>query len=932
MGREADAVPQGDLVVGREAELSAIREFLTRPGEGSSLLLAVGDPGSGKSTLLRVAAQEAERDGWRTLHCTGHESEQDLAFGALHQLLAPVSHHVEQLPATQRQALAKAMGLDVPGAESAGPPERLLINLAVLDLLSLAAVSGPVLLVVDDVQWLDSCSQDALSFVARRIGEEPILILVGSRGASLPDRLFTGFPRLNVPPLDERAAQQLLAAQPQAPAGLLRTQILQHAAGNPLALVELTRTLTDTSASASSVLAESVPLTERLEKIFAERLAGLPQTTQRVLLFAAAADRPDMSAALLAASAVGPDGGTRAWLVAEEAGLVTLESGRVTFRHPLMRSAVYGAAPFAARREVHLRLADALVEDPDRRAWHMAAATLIPDESIAHALEETADRARRRGGYRVAAAALERAAALTPDPTRQARRLLDAAAVAVRAGEPWWVDQLASRALVITDDPQLSAKATLLAGWALTATTRQKAALSHLLPLAAATVESSPGLAIGAVACATIIIYNTGEDTHRREAQRLLSLIAADAGDPAHQAWARAGCDPFAGREAHVARLTDLAALDLGYEALTTLGGCAWILDETALALDILGRVMEHLQRVATVGSNATVGQALALAQFDSGAWDAASASAEDARQVAAANGLDMAGRAATYVSAALFALQGETASANALVEQATAGMDVSESRALEVRTRTVRARIASVEGDHLRAYHLLRSLFTEAEDPQPLHYHASYYSIGDLAAAAIRVGQEQDASAVVRAVRMRLAGRASLRVQLLLLRAQALLASSDQEAEAFFAAVTDEPAGEQWPFERAVTLLEYGEWLRRRRQTAQARVRLTQALTVFERLGARPHISRANAELRACGVVLPSDPQQKSVVDQLTAQELQIARLAALGLTNRQIAERLLLSARTVGFHLYQAFPKLGVSNRTQLADVLNRASGSCN
>jgi DNA-binding CsgD family transcriptional regulator len=929
MDRGPGAVPGTGVVVGRDDELSVVREFLGQAGGRASMLVAVGDPGSGKSTLLQVAAQEAARRGFRVLSCTGHEGEQELAFGALHQLLSPVLDYMEQLPAPQGKALSRAFGIDAAAQELPAQPERLLINLAVLNLLSLEAAVQPVLLVVDDLQWLDSCSQDALAFVARRAAEEPMAILAGARGASVPQRFLGGVERLEVTPLDESAAEALLAAQPQPPAGLLKSHILEHAAGNPLALVELTRALGSASGSLSSMPEGTMPLTERLEAIYAERLDGLPQATQRVLLFAAAADHSDMSAALLAASAVVPQGGTEAWLVAEEAGLVTLDSGRVAFRHPLVRSAVYGAAPFAARRDVHLKLAEALKEDPDRRAWHMAAATLIPDEQIAHALVETADRARRRGGYRVAAAALERAAALTPDASLQARRLVTAAELAMLAGEPWWVDTLASYALAVTDDPELSVRAALLAGWALTSSTRQKAALNHLFPLAAATVDTNPSVALSAISCATIIVYNTGDESHRREALRLLDRIAADVGGPEGQAWARAGCDPFRDREGHLARLRSAAAQEFQYEIFTTLGGCAWILDETALAVDILGNLMDHLQRVSTIGSNATVGQALALAQFDSGAWDAAWVSAEDARKVATANGLDMAGRAATYVSAALLALRGETASAGVLVEQAAAGIDASESRALEARTRMVRSFIASAEGEHVLAYHALRGLFSEGPEPRPLHYHASYYGIADLAAAAVRVGQEREARMVVRSAASALAGRMSPRVQLLLLRAQALLAA-EGEKEGFYTAALEEPAGEQWPFERALTLLEYGEWLRRKRRTGDARTRLAQALTIFERLRARPFAARAGAELRACGVVLSSDGQQEDGLDKLTAQQLQIARLAAQGLTNRQIGERLLLSDRTVGFHLYQTYPKLGVSNRTQLRDALSRRLGS--
>jgi DNA-binding CsgD family transcriptional regulator len=667
-------------------------------------------------------------------------------------------------------------------------------------------------------------------------------------------------------------------------------------------------------------------LTERLEVIFADRMAGLPEATRRVLLFAAAADAPDMPAALLAASAIGPDGGAEAWLVAEEAGLVRLESGYVTFRHPLMRSAVYRAAPFAARREVHLALAASLADAPDRRAWHLAAATLMPDEMIARALEDTADRARRRGGYRVAAAAFERAAELSPDSRTKARRLVNACALAMHAGEPRWVERLAAVVVAAADDQGLLTEAALWTGWALAATTRQRAALSHLLPLAASAVDTDPVLALDAVGNAAIVVCNMGDEAYREEALEVLARAPADVGSGDEQVWSRACCDPFGDREGHLGLLERAAAAPgLGPKQLTGLGGSAWILDETATAVRLLGAAAEHLQRVTTAGSNATLGQALALAQFENGAWEAARAAAEEARRVAAGSGLDMAGRAAMYVSAALAAHRGDLHGTRGLIDRAVAGVDPAESRAPDARTRTVRAAIAAADGNHPLEYELLRGLFSAGPDAQPLHYHASYYGIGDLAAAAVRVGGQEEAELVVKSVGRRLAGRLSPRLAVLLRRAEALLAAEDMAGEHFRAALSD-PAGEQWPFERAVVRLEYGEWLRRRRRTGEARAELSHAFTVFEQLGARPWTARVTAELRACGVAVRHEDPAGRGTDRLTPQQLQIAHLAATGLTNRQIGERLLLSARTVGFHLYQAFPKLGVTTRAQLRDALSR------
>ncbi|MCL6670116.1 ATP-binding protein [Streptomyces panaciradicis] len=915
-------------IVGREAELTCLREFLSaaHPDAHPTTLVVQGEAGSGKSTLLNVAARQASGRGVRVLRCAGHQGERDLAFAGLHQLLEPVRDGVHALPPAQRRALLAVFGCGE-GEPWAGQdlPGRLLINLAVLTLLSEAAAEQPLLLVADDAQWLDACSLDALAFVARRVSGEPVHLLMGVRGEAVPRQFGADFVLLPVPPLDGEAAERLLDAQPRSPHGRLREHVLRQAVGNPLALVELARATAGAAYPlASAGPAETLPLTARLEDMFAERLAGLPTQTRRVLLFAAAADAPDMPAALLAAAA-SASADVETWSVAEEAGLIRLESGRVVFRHPLMRSAIYGSASFAARREVHLSLAQMLDGDPDRRAWHLAAATLVPDESIAAALEETAGRARRRGGYRVAAAALERAAELSPEGTQRARRLLEAIELAMNAGEPLWVEQLAAGVVSATDDEAMLMTARLWTGWALAATTRQKAALSHLLPLAEEVVKAAPVKALTAVGHAAFVVYTTGEEDDRRQMLDLLARIPVDAGRDFDQVWTRACCDPFAARETSLELLRRcLADPDRKVDQLTIMGGAAWVLDETATAVRLLGAAMEHLQSATTVGSNATLGQALALAQFETGAWEAAWASAEDARRVAAENGLEMAGRAAMFVAAALLALRGRSDEARKAIDRAVEGVDPAESRALGVRASWVRAAVAGAEGNHALEYELLRSLFSVGPDPQPVHYHASYYAIGDLAAAAVRVGKQQDAAQVLDAVWRRLEGHMSPRMLLLVRRAGAVLAEDDSTEELFAAALRD-PAGEQWPFERAVVLLEYGEWLRRRRRTTEARTELAGALTVFEQLGARPWVERTSAELRACGVSVHGDGGASRGIDRLTPQQLQIARLAATGLTNRQIGERLLLSARTIGFHLYQTYPKLGITNRAQLRDALS-------
>lgn len=926
MARKSNGGRIGRGIVGRERELARIGELLAGEAGGSPLLIAVGEPGTGKSTLLDAAAEEAARRGLRVLRVRGDEGEAELAFAGLHQLLGPVLDGADELPDRQRAALRGAFGLGPTGTDSgAERPEPLLIRLAALTLLSETAYRQPLFVVVDDAQWLDAGSLDTLAFVSRRLADEPVAVLVGARAGFVPGRFGAGFPLMPVPPLPDEAADRLLDLQPEPPAGRLRARIRQQAGGNPLALIELARATAGLPDAWPEEPSGALPLTGRLERIFAARLSELPEATRRALLLVAAAGEADLSAALVAVAATAPDGGLDVWGPAEEAGLVRLDSGHIRFRHPLVRSALYQSAPFAARRQAHLTLAEALDGSPDRRAWHGAAATLTPDEEIAGALVATADRARRRGGYHAAAAALERAAELSPAPDAQARRLVGAATMAMFAGRPRWVETITAKAVAATDDPALLAEASTLAGWALAVTPRHTACLDILLPLAESTAATAPDQALSALSTAATVVYNSGDETFRRTALRIAASAGAEAGTPADRLWARVGCDPFTGREGHLELLRCAAADPHAPLAdLVMLGAAAMTLDETDLAVRLFGRAMDHLRRTTTAGTNATLAQALSYAQYDSGAWVAAGATAEDACRVATENGLEMAAASAGCLSAVLSAVRGDTHQARGRLAEAVAGIDLSRSRGLDMRARIVLGVAAKADGDYPAAYEQVRGLFTGGPDPLPVHYHVSYYGIADLAAAAVRAHREDDARQVLDAMERRLRGRMSVRLTLLAHRARALL-SAPSDSEPYLLAALADPAGDQWPFERAQARLDYAEWLRRRRRTGEARPLLAQALTAFERLGAQPWVIRATAELRACGVTVPPGEAAVSGVRELTAQQLQIVRLAAEGLTNREIGERLLLSPRTIGFHLYQAFPKLRVTTRSQLRKALD-------
>ncbi|MFE9836544.1 helix-turn-helix transcriptional regulator [Streptomyces sp. NPDC005551] len=920
--------PVGDeWIVGREHELALLAGLVNDPT--AHVLLVTGGPGLGKSVLLDATARLAAHAGARVLRCRGCEGESELPFAGLHQLLRPVLHLADGLPPRQRTALLGVFGIE----ESADPDaDPLLIALGTLTLLSDAADEGPLLLVVDDAHWLDVGTLDVLAFVARRLEGEPLTVLVAARDGAAPAPFAREARTLPVEPLDPAAAGRLLDVQPRPPAGRARSRILEQAAGVPLALVELARAAGHDPAAAQD---GTLPLTDRLQAIFAAELPGLPSPTRQLLLLAAAAETAELPVVLSAAAttAAGRPATPDDWLPAEHAGLVRIEDGHIRFRHPLIRSAVYQAAPYAERHAAHRALADVLDAEPDRRAWHRAAAVSGVDEEAAGELVDSASRAQRRGGYAAAATALERAALLTPDPDRRARRLVRAATMAMYAGHPRWVGQIASRVAAITEDPDVLAEASLRAGWALAVTTQFEGSLGFLLPVAEAAVDVNPGLALDALGTATTPAYNAGGSAHREKILRTAERVPPQE-DESGRLWILAGCDPLP----HRARALELlrsttwtapvadgadGSSDGRLSRLIVAGAAAWVLDETAEAVRLLGAALEHLRRSPTAGANATVAQALALALYENGSWTACREALDEAYRTAAEAGLENVAVGSPVLGATLLALRGDTEEARAAVQRAVRGIDLPACRSLQVRAHYALGAAALAEGDHAAAYDRFRAVYTQDPEPAPLHFHASDYYLADLAAAAVRTGRAADARLVLDAVRTRLAaGEVSVRLDAIVHRANALLAEPDDAERHFLAALAD-PQGDQWPFERAQVRLDYAEWLRRRRRSVEARPLLAVALDVFERLGARPWRERALAELRAAGVT-PGKAPASDALTELTPQQLQIARLAATGLTNREIGERIFLSPRTVGFHLYRVFPKLGITARAQLRDVL--------
>ncbi|MGW2278134.1 ATP-binding protein [Streptomyces sp. NPDC001770] len=904
-GPAADASP-----VGRERELAAVARALAPDSAEGQALALVGEPGVGKTELLRVVAERARATGSRVLRSRGSEGERGLAYAGLHQLLLPAATSIEQLPEAQRAALRGAFGL----ADTASSPDPMVLRLGVLNLLSRLADKGPLLLAVDDVHWMDSASLDILAFLARRLEGEPIGLLVAGRGTALPDRLAPALPTLLVGPLTETDSALLLARRHGDLEPGTRRRILQQAHGNPLALIELPGVMNQDGHAAWGRTAH-LSLSRRLEEVFAAQLGTLPETTAQALLTAAAAGTSDLSVITQALPEGGPDA-FEVWRPAESAGLVHLHAGRLEFRHPLVVSAVYAGAPYAARRRAHLRLASA-ERDADRRAEHLSAATVTPDEEVARQIETAAERYRTRGAIAEAVAGFVRAAQLSPRPEEQGRRLGIAAVVSMVAGDVTRAEELASRASALSDDPEARAWTAQLGAVAASMTLRMEHAFHLVLP---AGRLPDPAIAPYTLTVGAHIAHHTARADLRGELARQFTAGTFPPGTDLYATWIAWILDPHHAAVRARAALPTLTAALRGEPAEQHLAGTlAMWLDATDVSIGLLDAVA-HPDRADSLTVQAgTAAADRAWALYEAGRWSEARHGARSLGETPGRPPSLLSVTAARVLLGTLDAAAGNRTAAEAALRPILDHAETAHLRLLSGRARWALGLAALADEDHAAAHAALRPLY-EA-DGTPLHPHLGCYLLPELALAAARTGQADDARAVLARVRESVGAAASPRLTQLLAHAAALLAPS-HEAEGHFATALAVPEGPAWPFERALTQLDYGQWLRRRRRVADARVQLATALDALERLGARPFAGRAESELRAAGVAVR--PPSGDRLAEFSPRTRQVLRLAAEGLTNPQIAERLYLSPRTVASHLYRSFPKLGITHRSQLRDAV--------
>jgi DNA-binding CsgD family transcriptional regulator len=916
-GQAVGSRPVVDLL-GRSAELELIEALLAgRSSLGPGLLLR-GPPGVGKTALLDVAAARAEAAGGRVLRASGAEFEAEIGFSALHQLLYPLRERADRLAARHRDVLHQVFGL------ASGPSlEPLVISTAVLALLGEVAAERPLLVIVDDVPWIDRASATALGFAARRIGDDPIVFLATARTGV--DGFFdrVGLPEREIGPLAEQPAAMLLDSRCPDLAPPVRRRLLDAAAGNPLALRELPAALTDGQRSGRDALPVSLPLSRRLEAIFAARVRALPAPTRQVLLLAALDADADL-ATIRSAAQGRSDVDDLA--PAQQADLVYVDevAGHLSFRHPLIRSAIVQASSPGERRAAHRALAAALAGDPERRAWHLAEAAVGPDEAVAGALGEAAFSAWRRGGTSAAVAALVRAGDLSPQPADRSRRLVEAAFVATAAG------QLDTATRLLADARQAPGAATgsIFAATAARLLTMGEGdidaahrLMARALDDVADTAEPDSGW-VDNLLYALLFVCQFGA---RPESWELLESALARF-DPEGVTPLRLCYDAYADptRASHPVRdglARAFAALPADVAAWQ-FAPLAWAAMRVDMLSDYRHLCRRMMERERDGGASAMVAAWLLLLTADSyyrGQWDEAETLALEGLDLAAAHGHHLfEGQLRSHL-ALIAAVRGNVDLALALSDEITTWAAPRGIGLTQAFARYARTIAALGQGDYEEAY-LQASRINPPGVPSP--GIPGRRMVMDLVEAAVRTGRTAEARAHVTAAQQ--AGIAGISPRTALVTAgAAALAAPDHDAGPLFEAALSLPEAERWPFEQSRIHLAYGEWLRRTRDTTRARLHLRAALETLDRLGAEPWAQRARNELRATGVAATTRPDTRTAA--LTAQERQIATLAATGLTNKQIGQRLFLSHRTVGAHLHRIFPKLGITSRAALRDALD-------
>ncbi|MBD0694621.1 helix-turn-helix transcriptional regulator [Streptomyces sp. CBMA123] len=920
-------------MLGRDGEREQLTAF-ARSVEGRTLLLR-GETGVGKSTLLDFAAELAAREGQLVVRATGVEAESELPYAGLHQLLYPLLAHTTGLDDTSRAALGAVFG------QTGGtPPSLMSLGIAALGLLSAAALEQPLFLVLDDAQWLDDSSAAVCGFIGRRLTGSRLKLLLAVRSDIASPFDTAALPELAVGPLSEEDSALLLDGHHPSLERRLRRIVLNQAQGNPLALLELPGHAggpTDDRPPADPLSLRGASPSRRLRHLYGTRITGLAAGVRAELLKGALDG-------VAAGSGDGPvPAGRYRMRDADEAvvrGLLVIEpsTGEFAFRHPLVRSSVVQLATPGQRREAHRTLARLHRGDLERRAAHLAEATLDPDEEVARVLEAAAESATRRGGALTAVTWLTRAAELSEHPAERSRRLGDAAFIAGHAARLGH-----ARRLLRADpgpDSDRSPAAALASGYQalyqdgdVRSTHRQISAVVERLAdrrAADRTDAEDPDGAGG---------------TDGTVLDRLLALLLATSQFAADRAlWERthallAALGDRVGERARIysATWSDVVRHGAGWTgpveraAADLPGQEPWDVARLAVSayhLDVLSPLRPHLQRVVSreletgaVSAGMVMLHLIMLDQMGVGEWEAAERTGGRALRHSDEHGHELFAQQTRAYLAQIAAMRGQTAAARELQAVVDAWARPRGIGFLTQLADAAGATAALSDGDYEGAY--LHAIGITAPGVFQPYAHQASRTLLDLVEAAVHTGRAAQARAHALAARDANLPAVSPRLALVTHGALAMTADGEQEAAEAYALAVDHPAAARFPFELARIRLAHGIRVRRTQGATAARQFLAPAADAFERLGATAWAARARAELRVSGV--PARPATRTT-SLLTWQERRIADLAAGGLTNKEIGERTRLSPRTVSAHLYRIFPKLDITTRAALRDALTR------
>ncbi|MEU9410602.1 AAA family ATPase [Streptomyces sp. NPDC048281] len=898
-------------MIGRDEELSLLRGLLadTAAGHGSALLIH-GAPGLGKSALLRAVGADAVEGGFKVLRTSGVEPEQWLPFAALHLLLQPVARGIEDLSAPHRSALNGAFG----ARET--EPEIYQVGLAVLELLADAANRQPLLLLVDDVQWIDSSSRDVLKFVARRTRDLAIQVIAAARVHYSESYVLLDLP---LEPLGPVAAAELLdAGAPDLPLPL-RTLILERAAGFPLALVELPKAVKGTTAQS-----DDLPLTQRLEDAFSARTDTVSPACRTLLLVLAIEPAAPLNLLLdvsgrLIGSAVSVD----AVQEAVDADLVTLVGYTPEFRHPLMRTAIYTHATLADRLAAHRALASVMDDTPERQLAHEAAATIGPDDRLATRLERFADASQARGKVAAAVPALRQAADLVLDPQRRTGMLVRAAELSSEINDRTGVQTLLDRTDMSTLGRVERARLMVVSDNCAFEPSEPQRRIQDMVTAAAGAFDAGARdvaenlLWRAAARC----FFQDGDARVRAQAAAELDRWNPDPDSP-HVLAVRAYTEPYRHGADVIARLDGVSEDRQDGRILHFLGSGAMVIGD-------IGRAVRYLALAASAWRSQ--GRLGMLARSLAASWPQVYLGRLEQAREESAEGLALAEETGEWIvwlglkatAGLVAAMRGETEQAARVIHELRMHGLFPGMPFVTVMAQQTDGLLALFDGRATEAHDILARAF----DPADPHFHSvsRWLLAPDLADAAVAAGTVEQA-------RELLAGLPGLAGQLpseMMVVAHAytdaVLAPDDTAEERYAAALSALPAG--WTLSRARLHLHHGRWLRRQRRNVDARHPLRLARDEFDRAGARPWAEMAGEQLRATGE--SSGRRHANSAEQLSAQEMQIAVLASQGLSNREIGQRLFISHRTVGAHLYRVYPRLGITSRGRLAAALAALHG---